>query len=151
MQVGRAEAASRYANSEIGTTEQLWDAAQNWTLSDALIRGLCGHVGEQEAARLLGNAGLHVQFADGGTNPGWDITVNGVEANVKVVGNAEDGLQDHFDRYPDILVIVNSDAAKLPPDALRVDPEKGLDADLLIGENRVLVLDSLQSPTATPS
>jgi hypothetical protein len=88
---------------------------------------LRGHIGEWEAIKHF--ADFAPNMAPTATQPGWDFALgeHGL-TNVKVVGDATKTLAAHFDKYPNISVILNGDAAHIPADALWFDPAQPFDA-----------------------
>ena len=97
-----------------------------WTgLTQGALRTLQGHVGEAVVFDHLASAGGHVEMADAPNQAGWDLLLQGHEINVKTVADVQ-SLAHHFDKYPDIPVIVPGDAAHLPADAIHFDPSHGV-------------------------
>jgi hypothetical protein len=90
----------------------------------------------------LQQAGLEVTFGDSPTQAGWDLDIEGQHVNIKVLQDAN-SLTDHFDKYPDIPVIINADADNIPEGAIYFDPQEGLDPANLLGEHLVVVDQSL--------
>lgn len=72
---------------------------------------LSGYVAEQQVASDLASQGHVVEFAAAPNNPGWDLLVDGHQVQVKNSLDP-DYVLEHFDRYPDIPVIVNSELAE---------------------------------------
>ena len=110
---------------------------------------LRGTIGEQVSSDGFEDAGAQVTWPAGGStefgpsnNPGWDFAIDGHPVNVKVVGDA-DSLGDHFVEYPDIPVVLNSDAANIPSDAIQILAGESVDPADLVGEHLVLVQESL--------
>lgn len=77
------------------------------------IKRLSGYVAEQQVAYNLHQQGYIVEFPNNANQPGYDLIVDGTPMQVKCSMSSEYVLK-HFDRYPDIPVVVNSElAAKL--------------------------------------
>ena len=124
-----------------------FQAMDGYQLDSIKLRGT---VGEQESAEGFEGLGHDVSWPDGGltefgpsNNPGWDLSVDGQEVNVKVAADASEAASEHFAKYPDIPVVVNSDAANIPDDAVYVDADNALQPDDLIGDNIVVVQEAL--------
>lgn len=143
---GLLDAVGRITKEDIDNAADLWAEigpdGRDWDLGDNLLRSLRGYVGEYEAADLLTRAGLTVEWPEAANQAGYDLIAGGAAVNVKVRADA-DSLQEHFSRYPDIPVVVNEDMVGLPEGAIRFNPGTGLDPDLLIGENVVVVAEGL--------
>ena len=71
---------------------------------------LYGYVAEQQTMVHLLQQGHQVELADGATQPGWDLLVDGQEFQVKHTLSPS-LIESHFEKYPDIPVIVNSELA----------------------------------------
>jgi hypothetical protein len=71
---------------------------------------LRGYVAEQYVLWRLVRQGHRVEMPDDPNQPGWDLRVDGVEVQVKCLGST-DGLDAHFQRWPEIPAIANSDLA----------------------------------------
>lgn len=138
---------SRYRNEDLENGWELWNsiAGQNGEraldLGDAnVLRGLRGHLGEQVAADHLSQTGSTVSMPDSGSNPGWDLDVDGAALNVKVTSNGARTAADHFETNPDIPIVMNADAGDIPASAVYWDGEGPLQlADLAAGS---VVVDS---------
>jgi hypothetical protein len=71
---------------------------------------LDGYTAEQVVLARLHAQGHQVELPPTPSNPGWDICVDGVNFQVKC-GLSADLIDKHFEKYPDIPVIANLDAA----------------------------------------
>ena len=147
------KAVEAWTHEHIGNTLDLWSAVQEhkYELDKGLFISLRGHVGEQMAADHLAAAGLNVSLPEASNQPGWDLDVDGQLVNVKVTADAGKTLAEHFERYPDIPVLINADAGNIPPDAIWFDPSEGLDASVLVGEHVTLVDHALSLHDAAAS
>lgn len=138
---------SRYRNEDLDNGWELWNSITGQSDGRALdlgnadvLRGLRGHLGEQVAADHLSQAGSTVSMPDSGSNPGWDLDVDGTVLNVKVTANGARTAADHFETNPDIPIVMNADAADIPGAAVYWDGEGPLQlADLAAGS---VVVDS---------
>ncbi|MCC6752145.1 MAG: hypothetical protein IT371_31125 [Deltaproteobacteria bacterium] len=100
--------------SSAGSPESFWrlrEVADVYDGSDGALTRLSGYVAEQQVAADLAREGHLVEFPSGPTQPGWDLLVDGHPVQVKCSMSAQYVL-DHFDRYPDIPVIVNAELAQ---------------------------------------
>jgi hypothetical protein len=121
--------------------------ARGYDLSSIKLRGT---VGEQESASMFEDAGVDVGWPGGGgtvfgpsNTPGFDMTVDGVPVNTKIVSDASEAAADHFATYPDIPIVVNGDAANIPEGALYWDGSEALDPALLMQDHLVIVQEGL--------
>lgn len=121
--------------------------ARGYDLSSIKLRGT---VGEQESADLFQEAGVDVGWPGGGdtvfgpsNTPGFDMTVDGVPVNTKIVSDASNAAADHFATYPDIPIVVNADAARIPDGAFHWDVSEALDPALLMQDHLVIVQEGL--------
>lgn len=72
---------------------------------------LRGYVAEQIVAARLVEQGHVVTLPDTANNPGFDLLVDGHAFQVKCL-NGLSGLREHFAKYPDMPVFVNSELAE---------------------------------------
>ena len=72
------------------------------------IANLKGYTMEQLAATKLVDDGHTVELPDNPNQPGWDLIVDGEPFQVKCLADSS-GLREHFERYPEIPVLANSD------------------------------------------
>lgn len=100
--------------SSAGNPESFWrlrEIADSANDSQGAVTRLSGYVAEQQVAVDLAREGHVVEFPDGPAEPGWDLLVDGHPVQVKCSMDA-DYVMDHFDRYPDIPVVVNAELAE---------------------------------------
>lgn len=76
---------------------------------EGFLNSLAGHVGEQQAADILAHAGHTVQLAANGTQPVWDLYIDGHAANVKLVSDIASFKADAL-AHPSVTYLVPSDA-----------------------------------------
>ncbi len=96
-----------------GTPDTFWrlqDLAESYDGSQGAIARLAGYVAEQQVATDLIREGHIVTFPEGPIQPGWDLLVDGHPVQVKLSLDP-DYVLSHFERYPDIPVIVNAELA----------------------------------------
>ena len=85
--------------------------SDRWNAQDSfsgLVDSQKGFVMEQLVATKLAAEGHVVEFPDTANQPGWDLIVDSRPFQVKCLADSG-GLAEHFERYPDIPVLVNSD------------------------------------------
>jgi hypothetical protein len=90
-----------------------------------------GHLGEVYAAEDFQSSGHEIEWPTNSNQEGYDFLLDGHEVNVKLV--AESGsLHHHFDRFPDIPVVVpgDTDLGSLSAGAFHFDPSHGMDSQL---------------------
>ena len=87
-----------------------WGARKTPTAQRGDLAQLKGYTMEQLAAANLSKDGHVVQVADDSNQPGWDLIVDGQKFQVKCLADSS-LLNEHFERYPDIPVLANSDLA----------------------------------------
>ncbi|MFX6540423.1 glycine zipper family protein, partial [Acinetobacter baumannii] len=86
----------------------LQDISANTLDSAGAVTRLTGYVAEQQVALNLQQQGHTVEFPDSANQAGYDLIVDGTPMQVKCSMDA-DYVLSHFDKYPDIPVIVNSE------------------------------------------
>lgn len=89
----------------------LQDISTNTLDSAGAVTRLTGYVAEQQVALNLQQQGHTVEFPDSANQVGYDLIVDGTPMQVKCSMDA-DYVLSHFDKYPDIPVIVNSELAE---------------------------------------
>lgn len=121
--------------------------ANSYQLGSFKLRGT---IGEQESARIFEEAGVQVDWPAGGDTaygpsnmPGYDMTLEGIPVNTKIVQDASEAASDHFAQYPDIPIVVNADAANIPEGALYWDGSEALDPAALMQPYLVVVQEGL--------
>ena len=96
-------------------------------LPQAAVYKLMGHLSEPIVAENLRELGYQVEMPNVSNQEGYDLILNGEYfVNVKTVANAS-SLADHFDKYPNIPVIVPGDMAGIPEDAIYLHAEDSID------------------------
>lgn len=111
------EAADFARSADLGDPFRFADFAEYIkSLPAASIRGheanLLGYTAECVVAARLSDNGHIVSIPDSASQPGYDLLVDGAEFQVKCI--APDNLhilKKHFEQYPDIPVIANSEVA----------------------------------------
>jgi hypothetical protein len=78
------------------------------TVNTGDIAQLQGYVAEKFVALELQARGHDVQFPETSNQAGWDILVDGMPFQVKNWATPQ-GVYEHFEKYPDIPVLVNED------------------------------------------
>lgn len=146
------EAFSRYRQDDLENGWELWQSIAGHGKGGALdigdadvLRGIRGHLGEQVAADHLSQAGHSVGMPDSGSNPGWDVDIDGAVANVKVTADGATTAAEHFIANPDIPIILNADAAHIPDSALFWDGQGPLELADLAGPGSVIVDQGLSA------
>jgi hypothetical protein len=112
---------------------------------DGLVQSVKGHFAEWLSAEHLLQAGHHVDMAALSNQAGLDFHVDDLPVNVKSVRDATAALHEHFQSYPDISVILPSDAAHIPADALHFDPSHVLDVAQLHSDTGSVIVDDALS------
>lgn len=69
-----------------------------------------GYTFERVVALDFQRRGAEVNFPEKSTQPGYDLTINGENFQVKTQGDGIDIIEKHFEKYPNIPVITNSEA-----------------------------------------
>ncbi|MGY1709136.1 hypothetical protein ACI8AC_06450 [Geodermatophilus sp. SYSU D00758] len=140
------EAVHALTHEQVSNSLDLWGTVQEngyklWT-EQSLLKWR-GHVGEQQVMdQLTPWLGDRAQLESLSNNPGSDLSIDGRDFNVKVTKDFDGGTSDHFAENPGIPVIVNSDAADIPQDALHVDLSEPFDVAMLDGHH-VIVAEGL--------
>lgn len=86
---------------------------------------LSGYVAEQQVALDLASGGHVVEFPEDSNQAGFDLIVDGSPVQVKCSLDA-DYVLEHFERYPDIPVVVNAELAAELGDHPMVFVDQGL-------------------------
>lgn len=71
-----------------------------------MISQLQGYVAERLVAQHMSAAGYDVSFPENSNQPGWDVLIDGEPFQIKC-GSSSSLVYNHFEKYPDIPVIVN--------------------------------------------
>jgi hypothetical protein len=126
----------------------------SWMFSDipkGTLDSLKGHLGEQVIGKAFEEAGNNTVFPLNGSNPGWDLLINGQEVQVKTVQNFK-AVWEHLDKYPDIPVLVSGEASGIPEDVPHLDLHQvGQLANFEIHPGDVIAMDGLSPDTALQS
>ncbi len=69
-----------------------------------------GYTFERVVALDFQQRGAEVQFPNSAQQSGYDLVINSEKFQVKTQGNGIDIIENHFEKYPNIRVIVNSEA-----------------------------------------
>jgi hypothetical protein len=125
---------------KIGEQEIKDRAEKSLSSLESLYSNYTGYTAERIIALDYQQKGYEVVFPKNANNPGFDILVNGQEFQIKFQKNGISLLNEHFEKYPNIPVIANSEAAiefhsKFPDKAdLVIDSGFSFDAssDLLL-------------------
>lgn len=123
-------------------------------LTKGALSNLKGHVAEQHVADHFEQAGIKVDWPDASNQKGWDLLLEGHEVNSKLIKDTS-SLTEHFQKYPDIPVVIPSDAEGIPDHAFYFDPSQGKDALLEYLDNSpekaVIVNTELSNEALTSS
>lgn len=140
------EAVSQATHDHVANGLDLWREVHEHhydLLSSSSLANWRGHVGEQQVADHLHSwLGDRVKLEELSNHPGSDLSIDGHDFNVKVSADYSNVGPDHFAQYPGTPIIINSDAAHLPADALHVDLAQPFDPSILDG-HAVIVADGL--------
>jgi gas vesicle protein len=123
-------AASDLFHRKLESIGDLSHALDGRTLGEGLSNALKGRMGEHILADRLTELGVDAVLAPNPNQEGWDLTIDGVKVNPKVYADAS-ATAEHFERFPDVPVILPADAANLPSDALHFDSLSGEGLDSL--------------------
>jgi hypothetical protein len=124
-------------HDQVTNSLDLWGAVQDngyhlWS-AQSLIKWR-GHVGEQQVMEQLTPwLGNRAQLESLSNNPGSDLSIDGQDFNVKVTKDYASEGPSHLTDNPDIPIILNSDAANIPQDAVHVDLSQPFDVAKLDG------------------
>ncbi len=119
--------------------KDIQDIGEHTLQSAGAFTRLTGYVAEQQVAINLVREGHTVAMPDTANQAGWDLLVDGVPMQVKCSMDADYVLQ-HFEKYPDIPVITNSELA----DKLGDHPLVMIDPNLSYSEIQNTTQQSLQ-------
>jgi hypothetical protein len=104
------------------------------------ISQLKGYVAERLVAQQLQSQGYEVEFPELSNQPGYDLLVNNEPFQVKC-GESESLVNTHFEKYPDIPVLVNEELGQFFINNDKVFPIEGIRND----EITKLTIDNLES------
>ena len=94
-----------FAAHLLGRMADRWHVRESF---DGLVSSQKGFVMEQLVAAKLATDGHAIEFPDASNQPGWDLIVDGQPFQVKCLADSA-GLAAHFEKYPNIPVLANSD------------------------------------------
>jgi len=126
------DALSQMAGKQLLSIGDLHDHIDSWEhdwlggLKDSTINNLQGHVAEYIVADHLKELGHNVEIADHSNQTGYDLIVDGHPINVKDVVDMS-SIHEHFQKYPDIPVILNADIHGNMDNALHIDATHAID------------------------
>jgi len=121
-----------------------WESAEiGQSLPPEAVSKLMGHLTEPRVAENLENMGIQVEMPNLSNQEGYDLILNGEYfVNVKTVADVG-SLASHFEKYPNIPVIVPSDMKNIPEDAISFGVDESIDKAItaldMKPENLVLV------------
>ncbi len=104
------------------------------------ISQLKGYVAERLVAQQLQSQGYEVEFPELSNQPGYDLLVNNEPFQVKC-GESESLVNTHFEKYPDIPVLVNEELGQFFINNDKVFPIEGVRND----EITQLTIDNLEN------
>ena len=129
-----------------------WPSAEiGEALPEGALNKLMGHLAEPIVGQHIEDLGIPVEMPALSNQSGYDLILNGEhEVNVKTVADVS-SLSDHFERYPDIPVVVPGDMAGIPDNAIHLDATGSLDqldARVNLGEENIVLVDDALSHAA---
>ena len=129
-----------------------WPSAEiGEALPEGALNKLMGHLAEPIVGQHIEDLGIPVEMPALSNQSGYDLMLNGEhEVNVKTVADVS-SLSDHFERYPDIPVVVPGDMAGIPDNAIHLDATGSLDqldARVNLGEENIVLVDDALSHAA---
>jgi gas vesicle protein len=142
------QAASHMCHEQIDSFADLLRVvhAKDYAVDSAgFFNKLLGHVGEWHVQEHLMRAGHAVAMPWATNEPSVDMWVDGHGVNVKTVSDCASAAQEHFAQHPDIAIVVPSDAANIPDDALYFNPAHGLDLSALADSDHTVIVDTALS------
>ena len=77
---------------------------------DGLHSSYLGYTFERVVALDFRQKGSEVEFPSKANQSGYDLIINGEKFQVKTQGDGIDIIEKHFEKYPNIKIIVNSEA-----------------------------------------
>lgn len=118
-------------------------AIEQSALEDAaemgMVNQLQGYVAERLVAEHMSATGYDVSFPQDSNQPGWDVLIDGNPFQIKC-GISPDLVHEHFEKYPEIPVIVNRELGE----ALGNTPGVYIDEELSVEHVRSLTEAGLQ-------
>lgn len=148
-------AMSQLAGQQLETIGDLHTSIAAWpssevgeALSEGALNKLMGHLAEPIVGQHLEDLGVQVEMPIASNQPGYDLILNGEHAvNVKTVADIS-SLSAHFEKYPDIPVIVPSDMAGIPKTAIHLDASDSieqLNRAVELGDGHIVLVDDALS------
>ncbi len=148
-------AMSQLAGRQLESVGDLHNELSGWpsaeigeALPEGALNKLMGHLAEPIVGQHIEDLGIPVKMPDLSNQSGYDLILNGEHAvNVKTVADVS-SLSDHFERYPDIPVVVPGDMAGIPENAIHLDAAGSLDqldARVNLGEENIVLVDDALS------
>lgn len=131
----------------IGNLSQALSSWESVKLSEGLPQGavnkLMGHLAEPVVAQNLEVLGVQVEMPDLSNQEGYDLVLNEEYfVNVKTVADAS-SLSSHFDKYPEIPVIVPEDMEWIPNGAISLDVKDSiekLEKAIELGDEKIVLV-----------
>ena len=126
-----------------------WESAEpGQSLPEGAVNKLMGHLAEPIVAQNLESLGMEIEMPDLSNQEGYDLILDGEYfANVKTVADAS-SIASHFDKYPQIPVIVPEDMEGIPEDAIFLNTAESIDQlkeTVELGEEGLVFVDPLLS------
>ena len=117
---------------DLHTYLRSWDSAEiGESLPEGALNKLMGHLAEPIVHQHLEEFGWQVETPDLSNQPGYDRILNGEHVvNIKTVADSS-SLASHFEKYPDIPVVVPGDMAGIPDNAIHLDAAGSLEQFLI--------------------
>ena len=133
------EAMSRLAGENIATIADLNASLGEYKhdifgeISNGVLSKWKGHLAEVYAAEHFSANGHEIIWPDDSNQEGYDLFLDGHAVNVKLVSDAS-SLYGHFNRFPEIPVVVPSDVdlGGVADDAFQLEVGTGIDQQLEI-------------------
>ncbi|MDE0518478.1 MAG: hypothetical protein OXH36_02830 [Bdellovibrionales bacterium] len=94
-------------------------------LTEGSLSKIKGHIAESHIAEHFKEAGIAVTWPEASNQEGFDLLFNGNPIQSKFIEDANN-LVEHFQKYPDIPVVIPSDANNIPETAFHFDPSEGI-------------------------
>ena len=134
---------------DLHTYLRSWDSAEiGEALPEGALNKLMGHLAEPIVHQHLEEFGWQVETPDLSNQPGYDRILNGEHVvNIKTVADSS-SLASHFEKYPDIPVVVPGDMAGIPDNAIHLDAAGSLEQFnkmVELGEENIVLVDSALS------
>ena len=134
---------------DLHTYLESWDSAEiGEALPEGALNKLMGHLAEPIVHQHLEELGWQVETPDLSNQPGYDRILNGEYAvNIKTVADSS-SLASHFEKYPDIPVVVPGDMAGIPDNAIHLDAAgsiEQLNKMVELGDENIVLVDNALS------